>query len=187
MDADAAIDDEAAARLRASEERLRLAEAASGIGTFEFDLATGRWEWTPQVAVLFGFDSGNPQTSSAATGSARSSPTTCRSCARRSRARRETGTIKSNFASGMPTAACTGSRARVQIVADPADRRAGCTAPITTSLTARRSKPGCWRSTRRLEARVAEVREEARTLEILNRTGVAVAAELDLGAPRSRP
>ena len=31
-----------------------------------------------------------------------------------------------------------------------------------------------------LEARVAEVREEARTLEILNRTGVALSAELDL-------
>ena len=31
-----------------------------------------------------------------------------------------------------------------------------------------------------LEARVAEVREEARTLEVLNRTGVAVAAEHDL-------
>ena len=31
-----------------------------------------------------------------------------------------------------------------------------------------------------LEARVAELREEARTLEVLNRTGVAVAAELDL-------
>ncbi len=31
-----------------------------------------------------------------------------------------------------------------------------------------------------LEARVAEVRDEARTLEILNRTGVALAAELDL-------
>ena len=31
-----------------------------------------------------------------------------------------------------------------------------------------------------LEARVAEMREEARTLEVLNRTGIAVAAEHDL-------
>ena len=31
-----------------------------------------------------------------------------------------------------------------------------------------------------LEARVADLREEARTLEILNQTGVALAAELDL-------
>ena len=31
-----------------------------------------------------------------------------------------------------------------------------------------------------LEARVAEVREETRTLEVLNRTGVAIAGELEL-------
>ena len=51
------------ARLRTSEERLRLAEAASGVGTFELDLIVGRWEWTPQVAVLFGFDPQNPASS----------------------------------------------------------------------------------------------------------------------------
>ncbi|MBV8776837.1 MAG: hypothetical protein JO258_06530, partial [Alphaproteobacteria bacterium] len=43
-------------RLRASEERFRRAQAASGIGWFEWDLATGEWEWTPPVAVLFGLD-----------------------------------------------------------------------------------------------------------------------------------
>jgi hypothetical protein len=40
-------------------ETLRRAEAASGIGAFEFDLVSKRWVWTPQVAVLFGLD---PQT-----------------------------------------------------------------------------------------------------------------------------
>ena len=33
---------------------------------------------------------------------------------------------------------------------------------------------------RRLEARVAELREETHTLEVLNRTGIAIGAELDL-------
>ena len=33
---------------------------------------------------------------------------------------------------------------------------------------------------KRLEARVGELREEARTLEVLNRTGIAIGAELDL-------
>ena len=47
------------ARLRISEERLRLAEA-SGIGMFELDLASDRLEWTPQVAVLLGLDSRIP-------------------------------------------------------------------------------------------------------------------------------
>ena len=35
----------------ASEERLRLAEGASGIGTFEVDLASGDWDWSQQAAV----------------------------------------------------------------------------------------------------------------------------------------
>src|SRR6185437_2188741 len=43
------------AGVKASEERLRLAEAASGLGTFELDLVSGRWDWSRQVATLFGF------------------------------------------------------------------------------------------------------------------------------------
>src|SRR4051794_35628770 len=39
-----------------SNETLRGAEAASGIGAFEFDLASKHWVWAPQVAVLFGLD-----------------------------------------------------------------------------------------------------------------------------------
>src|ERR1700720_568779 len=48
--------DSVEARLRASEERFRLAQMAGGIGIFELDLASNEWEWTPQIAVLFGFD-----------------------------------------------------------------------------------------------------------------------------------
>jgi signal transduction histidine kinase/CheY-like chemotaxis protein len=43
------------------EDRERLAQLAGGIGTFELDLASGEWRWTPQVAVLFGFDPARPQ------------------------------------------------------------------------------------------------------------------------------
>ena len=39
------------------EQRLREAEAASGIGAFVLDLSTQEWAWTPAVATLFGFDS----------------------------------------------------------------------------------------------------------------------------------
>jgi PAS domain-containing protein len=39
-----------------SEERFRIAQIAGGIGWFEWDLMTDAWEWTPHVAVLFGFD-----------------------------------------------------------------------------------------------------------------------------------
>src|SRR6185503_13730979 len=40
-------------RALASEERLRFAEAASGIATFDLDLETGNWNWSPQAALLF--------------------------------------------------------------------------------------------------------------------------------------
>jgi PAS domain S-box-containing protein len=43
-------------RLKAAEERFRIAQVAGGIGWFEWDLETDRWEWTPHVAVLFGLD-----------------------------------------------------------------------------------------------------------------------------------
>jgi PAS domain S-box-containing protein len=43
-------------RLCATEERFELAQAAGGIGLFEWDLTTNEWEWTRHLAVLFGFD-----------------------------------------------------------------------------------------------------------------------------------
>jgi PAS domain S-box-containing protein len=42
--------------LRASEEHLRLAQEAAGIGTWEFDLATGRTHWSPEMFRLVGRD-----------------------------------------------------------------------------------------------------------------------------------
>ena len=47
-------------RLHATEERFRLAQVAGGVGWFEWDLASGEWEWTPPVARLFGFGEGAP-------------------------------------------------------------------------------------------------------------------------------
>lgn len=47
------------ARMRAAEDRLRAAEMASGFGTFEIDLDSKEWNWSRQVALLFGLD---PQT-----------------------------------------------------------------------------------------------------------------------------
>ena len=37
-------------------DRLRAAEAASGIGAFELTPAEKQWRWSPEVAVLFGLD-----------------------------------------------------------------------------------------------------------------------------------
>src|SRR4026209_1018714 len=49
-------------RLRATDERFRIAQVAGGIGWFEWDLETDAWAWTPHVAVLFGFDPETPRT-----------------------------------------------------------------------------------------------------------------------------
>jgi PAS domain S-box-containing protein len=48
-------------RLKAIEERFRIAQVAGGVGWFEWDLVTDAWEWTPHVAVLFGFDPETPR------------------------------------------------------------------------------------------------------------------------------
>ena len=48
-------------RLKAIEERFRIAQVAGGIGWFEWDLVTDAWEWTPHLAVLFGFDPETPR------------------------------------------------------------------------------------------------------------------------------
>src|SRR5688500_9825618 len=44
------------ARTPRSDEGLRLAEAANGIGAFEYDLETNLWQCRPAVAALFGLD-----------------------------------------------------------------------------------------------------------------------------------
>ena len=55
--------DEIARTLMGTEERFRIAQVAGGIGWFEWDLETNTWEWTPHVAVLFGFDPETPRPS----------------------------------------------------------------------------------------------------------------------------
>jgi PAS domain S-box-containing protein len=39
-----------------SETWIRSAQLAGGTGTFKLSLKSNEWEWTPQIAVLFGFD-----------------------------------------------------------------------------------------------------------------------------------
>jgi len=170
--------DSVEARLHASEERFRLAQMAGGIGTFELDLASNAWEWTPQIAVLFGFD-------------------------RHMRKASFADWERAIFSDDVPkvraaieTAARTGNyyvEFRVRHADGTVHWLAGKGEIAVDKVRgARRLRGAYYEITERkalevrllalnetLEARVAEVGEEARTLEILNRTGVAVAAELD--------
>jgi PAS domain S-box-containing protein len=47
-------------RVHTTEEWFRLAQTASGIGWFEWDLSSNEWEWTPPIATLFGFGPAAP-------------------------------------------------------------------------------------------------------------------------------
>jgi PAS domain S-box-containing protein len=49
---------EAEQAVRASEERLRLAQQAAGIGTFERDVRTGVVNWTPEMEAIYGLPPG---------------------------------------------------------------------------------------------------------------------------------
>jgi PAS domain S-box-containing protein len=48
----------AEAQLRRSQERLRLAQQAAGIGTFEWDIRNGSIEWSPELESLYGLPEG---------------------------------------------------------------------------------------------------------------------------------
>ena len=61
MSEDTSRRDHTEQRLKATEERFRITQVAGGIGWFEWDLTSDKWEWTPHVAALFGFDPETPR------------------------------------------------------------------------------------------------------------------------------
>ena len=159
-----------------ADDQLRQAEAASGIGTFDMDLASGSWNWGPQIAALFGIEAGQGQQSfehweklvfvddvpkiRAALEDARGTGTSHVEF----RVRHPDGSLHWLAAKGR-----TGPERPLVLrgaIFDITDRKAMEARLLALNET--------------LEARVAQIREEARALEVLNRTGVAVAAELDI-------
>ena len=166
-------------KVSTSKETLRRAEAASGIGAFEFDLASKHWVWTPQVAVLFGLD---PQ----------SAPSQFDEWllavfpddALKIRSALETSKGSGNFYVEFRVKRSDG---RLHWLAgkgqvDPhADTGAKVLRGTYYDINERKQLEARLLSVNEtLEARVAELREEAHTLEVLNRTGIAIGAELDL-------
>ena len=166
-------------RLRATEERFRLAQIASGVGWFEWDLSTGEWEWTPHIAALFGFD---PEVASARFSdweraifvddipklhAALEAAKQRGAYYTEFRVRHADGSLHWIGGRGETTSDENGGvRWLCGVYYEISERKA-----LEARLLALNET---------LEARVAEVREEARTLDILNRTGAALAAELSL-------
>src|SRR5665213_214557 len=159
-------------RLRASEERLRLGEIAGGIATFEYKYADAKWNWSAQAAAIFGLERqkldhwekavfiDDVTKIHAAVEAARPGS----DCYVEFRVKHPGGTLHWIAANG-------------QIGTEPPRLLRGAIYDITTrkALEVR-----LLALNETLEARVTELRQQARNLEILNEAGVAVAAERDL-------
>ena len=163
-------------RARDSEERLHLAEAASGIGTFEIDLTTAQWDWSPQVAVLFGIDPLKAERAFATWERAIFVDDVPKIHAAFATAQ-QTASFNVEFRVRHPDGSLRWIAAKGRIVAPSPPLLRGAVFDITErkALEARLLAVN-----ETLEARVGQVREEARALEVLNSTGVAVAGEHDL-------
>jgi PAS domain S-box-containing protein len=145
-----------------------LDDTSAGFGAFEFDLATKTWTMAREAAALFGLDPAFADWEAPIFGDDLLKLHAALETAARTgefsteiRVRRADGL---RWLAGKGKAAGSGHVRGAWF--DITDRKT-----LEVRLLA---------MTETLEARVADVREEARILEILNRTGVAVAAELDL-------
>ena len=159
-----------------SEDQLRLVEASSGIGTFDMDLGNWTWRWGPQVVALFGADpsDGNqsfeaweklifvddiPKIRAALAGA------------------QSAGSAHVEFRVRHPDGTLHWLAAKGRAVPDQPSKFRGAIFEITERKTL---EARLLAVNETLEARVLQVREEARTLEVLNDIGIAVAAEHDL-------
>jgi signal transduction histidine kinase/CheY-like chemotaxis protein len=164
-------------RLRATEERFRLAQAAGGIGWFEWDLTTDEWETTPHVATLFGFAPAGPRRRFAEWEAAIFVDDVPKLRAA-VEAAVQTGAYYAEFRVRHADRSIHWIAGKGEAIKD----EVGTTrwlAGVYYEITERKQlEARLLALNETLEARLAEIREEARTLETLNRTGAALASEL---------
>jgi PAS domain S-box-containing protein len=154
-------------------ECVQLAEIAGGIGTFQWDLASTSWEWTAPTARLFGFEP-NRDGSSLAEWHRAVFPDD----AIKLRAAAEQAAQSGKFYAEFRVRPPEGS---VRWLAGKGDVQDGRLYGVFYDITERKQlEVRLLALNETLEARITELREEARTLEILNRTGAGVAAELSI-------
>jgi PAS domain S-box-containing protein len=159
--------------------RPKLAEAADGIGAFELDLESKQWAFSPQLPVLFGLDP-------------HSAPANFEEWLRvvfvddatKIRAAMEAAAQSGNFYVEFRVKRADGKlrwlAGKGQLVAND-KYGVRCLRGTYYEIDERKQlEARLLALNETLEARVAELREEARTLEVLNRTGIAIGAELDL-------
>ena len=166
-------------KVSASNETLRLAEAASATGAFEYDLASKHWGWTPQVAVLFGLD---PQSAPSQFDEwlAAVFPDDALKISSALETAKSNGSFYVEFRVKRPDGKLHWLAGKGQVNAHT-EIGAKVLRGTYYEINERKQLEARLLSINEtLEARVAELREEAHTLEVLNRTGIAIGAELDL-------
>ncbi|MGA8756300.1 MAG: PAS domain S-box protein [Stellaceae bacterium] len=166
-------------RLRETEERFRVAQAASGIGWFEWDLTTDAWEWTACVSSLFGFDPTEPRVTFSSWEPAIFIDDVPKLRAAADDARHK-GAFYSEFRVRHPDQSVHWIAGKGEVARDPTGPSGWLTGVFYDITDRKQLEARLLALNETLEARVAEVREEARTLEILNRTGALLASELSL-------
>jgi PAS domain S-box-containing protein len=157
-------------------DRLRQAEESSGIGMFDIDLDSGNWAWGPQVAALFGIDPEQGTRSFEDWQKLIFVDDVPKVRAALSEAKESRG-VDVEFRVRHPEGSVHWLAAKGRTSPDQKSIVRGAIFDITErkALEAR-----LLALNETLEGRVSQVREEARALEVLNQTGIAVAAELDL-------
>jgi len=159
------------------EQLLRIAEAAAEIATFTLDPGTGAWQWSPHAAILFGLErpsSFGPLPDWQRTVFFDDLPKIKAAV----QAARETGALDVEFRTTHRDGGLHWLAARGRKLAEESDAVLSGALYEITDRKALDARLLALNET--LEARIEQAREEARALEILNETCVAVAAEHDL-------
>ena len=166
-------------KVSTSDEALRRTEAASGIGTFELDLKSKDWVCTPQVAVLFGFD---PQSAPSQFNEWLLAvfPDDALKIRGALETANNTGHFYAEFRVKQPNGRLHWLAGKGQADADTEDGAKVLRGTYYDIHERKQLEARLLSVNETLETRVAELREEAHALEVLNRTGISIGAELDL-------
>jgi len=164
-------------RLRIAEERLRMAEIAGGIATFEHDFATGAWTISDRFWNLLGREGSAPPTFEEVARSV--FPDDLLKLQAAAEAARAAGTLQAEFRLRLGKDV-RWIEARGRTVADHGKPRLwGAFYDISPRKALEARLLGLNET---LEARIAELRDETRALSLLNSASTAISANLELEA-----
>jgi PAS domain S-box-containing protein len=166
-------------RLWEAQERFRVALTAGGIGWFGWDLATGAWEWTAPVAALFGFaaDEPRPHFSDWERVIFIDDAPKLLEAAKQAQ---QSGAFYAEFRVSHGDGTVHWIAGKGESSRDEVGEARWLTGVLYEITDRKQLEARLLALNETLEARVAQVQEEARTLEIINRTGAILASELSL-------